>query len=93
MAKMIRPVQNIDAALKAYYGNGYINNRDIKAIFQVCDSSAWKMAKSVREESAKRDIPIIMPGYINVKIAFELWGINVKELEQNKRKIANLNLC
>ena len=92
--KVARPVQNVDAALRAYYGNGYINNKAIKEIFGFkSDTAVWKMKMAVRDEEVKRNIPIVIPQHVNVKIAFEVWGIDIKELERNRQKLLDLNLA
>lgn len=91
--KIVRPVQNIPAALKAYYGNGYINNKMIKEIYELKSGGAvCKMKAMVRDEELKRGVPIIIPGHVNVKIAFDVWGVDVKELERNRQKLLDLNL-
>lgn len=93
MRQIIKPVQDIDYALRVYYGNGYINNKDIKTIFDVkSDASVSKLKKMVRAEEIKRGQPVVIPKHISVKIAFEVWGIDIKELESNRRKLIALNL-
>ena len=91
--KVLAPVRNIDAALRAYYGcGGYIDSKVIKEIFGISDSTVWKMKRDVREEEALRNVPIVVPYHVNVKVAFDVWGIDVKELERCRKKIAELAL-
>jgi hypothetical protein len=33
-----------------------------------------------------------VPSHVNVKVAFDVWGIDVKELERCKKKMAELAL-
>jgi len=90
--KFIRPVKDIDAALRAYYGNGYISNKEVAKIFDAGKSLTWKLMKAVREHEAENGVPIVIPHHVTVSVAFEVWGINVKELERNRKKLAELNL-
>lgn len=93
--KVSRPVKNINAALEAYYcSNGYINNTQIKRIFGLkSDSAISKVKHMVQDEELKRNVPIVIPHHVNVKIAYEVWGIDVKELERNRKKLTELNLA
>lgn len=87
------PVADVDAALRAYYGTGYIGNREIGEIFGVkAGSTISKLKKPVMEEETIRGKAVIVPKHVNVKIAFEIWGINVKELEHNRKKLHELGL-
>ena len=93
--KVSRPVKDINAALEAYYcSNGYINNTQIKRIFGLkSDSAISKVKHMVQDEELKRNVPIVIPYHVNVKIAYEVWGIDVKELERNKKKLTELDLA
>lgn len=94
MAKVRRfPVADISAAIKLYYGKGYLNNKDIGEIFGTnVKSTIHQMKKPVMEEEKKRDLPVVVPCHVNAKIAFEVWGINVAELERNLKKMQELEL-
>ena len=89
-----RAVKNVDAALMAYYGPGYIDNKTIGVIFGTKTASTiYKLKLPVMAEERKRNIPVVVPHHVNVKVAFEVWGIDVKELERNKKKLEELNLA
>lgn len=91
---MQRPqIKNIDAAIRAYYGNGYIGTAEIKEIFNVRSSSTVsKLKKYVRQEEADRGVPIVVPHCINVKVAYEVWGIDIDGLVKNRKRLQALNL-
>lgn len=93
--KVSRPVKDINAALEAYYcSNGYINNTQIKRIFGLkSDSAIAKIKHMVQDEEVKRGVPIVIPKHVNVKIAYEMWGIDINELERNRKKLTELNLA
>lgn len=87
------PVHNIDAALRAYYGKGYLNNNDIGEIFgTTTKSTIYEMKRPVIAEERKREYPVVVPFHVCAKIAFEVWGIDVAELERNKKKLDALGL-
>ncbi len=88
------PIADVNAVLKAYYGNGYIGNKEIKEIFgTTASSTVWKLKKAVREEEKKREIPTVVPRQVSVRVAFDVWKIDVKEIERNRRKLIELNLA
>lgn len=88
------PVKDIDAALKAYYGTGYIGNKEIGEMFGTSSSSTInKLKKPVREAEREQNLPVYVPYHVNARIAFEVWGIDVKELERNRKKMHDLNLA
>jgi hypothetical protein len=87
------PIADVDAALRVYYGNGHINNDQIKKMFNITSPSMIsKLKKPVWEAEKKEDIPVVVPGCINAKIAFRVWDINVGELEKNRKKRLELGL-
>lgn len=95
MIKPIRrlPIKDVDAVLRAYYGTGYIGNKEISRIFGTNSSTTIRRLKRpVEEVEAERDIPKVVPNHLNVKVAFEVWGIDVEELVRNRKKLQQLNL-
>lgn len=93
MIRLCKPVKNIDAALKAYYTMSYLDNKTIGVIFDTkADSTIAKLKKPVKDEESKRNMPVVVPRHINTKVAFEVWGIDINELEKNKMKLTKLGL-
>lgn len=87
-----RPVQNVSVALKIYYSTYYIGNSEIKAIFGVGDNTAIRLKKQVQAAEIERNIVQAVPFKVNTKLAFEVWGIDVQELEHNRKKLQDLGL-
>ncbi len=86
-------IADIDAALEAYYGNGHINNTQIKKMFGVNSSSVIsKLKRPVWEAEKAENVPVAVPGCINARIAFKVWGIDATELEKNRNKRRELGL-
>ena len=92
---MKRPnIQNIEAAIRVFYGNGYVSNAEIKDIFGVkSDAAVSRIKKPVLAEETKRNIPRVVPFCVNAKVAFEVWGIDVPELVKSREKLIRLGLA
>ena len=92
--KLPRPVQDRDAAIKAYYGNGYIGSKEIRTIFGLkSDSAVCRVKNTVRDAELKLGIPVgIIRGCVSVKAAFKVWGLDIKELERNRQRLKTLGL-
>jgi hypothetical protein len=89
----VRPIQDQEAALSLYYTKGYLNKKDTKKIFgEMSDYKFWDLTKPVREAMAEQGIPPAAKGYINAKVAFSVWGIDIEELEQDFKKAVELGL-
>lgn len=85
------PVANPEAAIKLYYGKGYLNCNDIGEIFGTKSKTIiYEMKKTVVQVERSRNLPIVVPKHINAKIAFEIWGIDITELERNLKKLKEL---
>ena len=88
-----RQVANAEAAIRAYYGNGYIGTAEVKAIFgDMSDATACNYKRYVKDEERAREIPEVVPHHVSTKIAFEVWKIDIKELERNRQKLRSLGL-
>lgn len=94
MAVIRQNILNIEAAIRAYYGNGYIGNAEIREIFGPLGSGTIsKMKRAVREEEARQGVPIVVLNHLNVRVAYEVWGIDIDELVRNRKKLIALNLA
>lgn len=86
-------IKNVDAALRAYYGSGYIGNKEISEIFGTsCNSTLANLKRSVKKVEIERGIPTVVPAHVNTKVAFEVWQIDVSELERGRKKLQALGL-
>jgi len=83
----------IDNALKIYYENSEIGNNEIKILFAVRSSATIsRLKKLVKAEMIKKHMPVFCANKINTKIAYEVWGIDVIDLEERRKKIKELYL-
>ena len=89
----IPTITSIDNALKIYYENGEIGNKEIKVLLNVRSSATIsKLKKNVKSEMIKRDVPTFNAYKINTVIAYDVWGIDVVDLENRRKKIKELSL-
>ena len=89
----IPSITSIENALKVYYGNGEIGNKEIKYLFgNRSSTTVSRLKRLVRAEMIKRGVPTFSANKINTIIAYELWGIDVVELESRMKKIKELSL-
>jgi len=89
----IPPITNIDTALKVYYNNSELGNKEIKSLFgQRSSATISRLKRNVKDEMQTRAIPSYGANKVNTVIAFEVWGIDVKDLEKRLKKIKELNL-
>jgi hypothetical protein len=89
----IPPITSIDNALKIYYNHSEIGNREITALFgRHSSATVARLKKLAKGEMDKREIPSYGINKINTAVAFQIWGIDVFDLEKRMRKIQELNL-
>jgi len=89
----IPSITSIENALKIYYENAEIGNKEIKYLFGNRSSvTITRLKKIVKTEMIKRNVPTFNAYKINTVIAYEVWGIDVGDLENRTRKIKELDL-
>ena len=89
----IPSITSIENALKIYYENAEIGNREIKYLFGNRSSATIsKLKRLVRAEMIKRDMPTFNTYRINTAIAYDVWGIDINDLENRRKKIKELFL-
>ena len=91
---MNRPqITSIDNALKIYYENAEIGNKEIRYLFGSRSSATISRLKKIaKNEMMKRDIPTFCTNKVNTTVAFDIWGIDIADLEKRMQKIQELNL-
>ena len=86
-------VTSIDNALKVYYENSEIGNNEITELFGKRSSATIsRLKRAVKNEMSKRETMSYGLNKVNTKIAYEIWGIDVVDLEQRLKKLKNLKL-
>lgn len=87
----IPPITSIDNALKIYYMYSELGNQQITELFgKRSSATVSRLKRAVKDEMSKRDVLSYGLHKINTSIAYEVWGIDVADLEQRMRKLKNL---
>ncbi len=84
-------VTDINFAVQIYYERIELTNADIAKLFGVKSSkTVATLKKPVREEMAKRSILPWNSNCVNTEVAFDVWGLNINDLERRREKILKL---
>jgi len=86
-------ITSIDEALKIYYSNAEIGNKEIISLFgRLSSATISRLKKTVKEEMNRRNTYSYGNYKVNTGIAFDIWGIDVVDLEKRRNKLRDLNL-
>lgn len=89
----MKVAQNLDAVLRIYYMYPEIGNAQIREIYgKIGDQTIASMKKKARKIQDEDNIKTIGVYTVNTKAAYKAWGINIKEIEQNRKKLIELGL-
>ena len=89
----IPAITGIDNALKIYYSNSEIGNKEIKELFgSLSSATISKLKHLVKDEMMRREMLSYGMYKINTAVAYETWGIDVEDLEKRMKKLKILNL-
>ena len=78
----IPQIKSIDNTLKIFYTYSELSNKEIISLFgKLSSATIAKIKKSVKEEMNKRNIFSYGINKVNTIIAFDVWGIDVSDLE------------
>ena len=89
----IPQITSIENALKIYYKNSEIGNKEITDLFGKHSSTTIaRLKKLAKDEMGRRDIASYGLYKINTNIAYMVWGIDVGDLEKRIKKLKELAL-
>lgn len=84
---MRRPITSIEKALEIYYNHTMLGNKEIKELFGVTsDCTARVIKNEVNKAAAERDMLPMGNNYVETDFAYEVWGIDVANLEKRLAK-------
>lgn len=84
------PLPDAKRALELYYSVPEIGNKEIKYLFGCGDTTAAKLKRAAKKKMIELGKNSWYPANVNIKIAYQAWNIDVSELEQNQKKLAEL---
>ena len=84
---------SIDTALRIYYQYPEIGNKEIKELLGMSSSKSLdRYKKAVRERQFERGVLTSQAFTVNTEVAYEVWGIDVVDLERRRDKLRALGL-
>ena len=88
-----RAIADIDTALRLYYEKDELDNKDITTLFNgIAPSTVCSMKKEVLAKMDEKKIPRFRYHTVNTEVAYEVWGIDVENLEKRRAKLIKLGL-
>lgn len=87
---------DFDTVLKIYYENTEIGHQKIKQLFvpdkgkNISSATVRQLFVAVAEEEVKRGTPKWSSHRVNTRVAFEVWGIDIDDVERRKKKLDKL---
>jgi hypothetical protein len=89
----IPPITSIDNALKIYYNHAEIGNKEIIALFgNLSSATVARLKKAVKIEMDNQDKYSYGMYKVNTAVAFDVWGLDVADLEHRINKLKVLKL-
>lgn len=96
----IPKLADFETVLKIYYENLEIGNKEIITLFKpqkngksVSSATVRRLKNAVREEEIERGTPKWNAHRVNTKVAFDVWGIDIDDIERRKKKLEKLSLA
>lgn len=89
----IPKLRSIGEAIRIYYENIELSNAEIKQLFvsrqgeNLSSATIVKLKKEVLKEAAERNMLMWEKGCVNTKLAFEVWGLDIGDLEKRWAKL------
>jgi ribosomal protein L15 len=89
----IPKITSIENALKIYYTNSEIGNKEITELFgRHSSTTVSRLKKIVKDEMKEKNILSYGMYKINTSVAFTVLGIDINDLEKRMKKIKELAL-
>jgi len=89
----IPQITSIDNALKIYYSHSELGNKEIASLFgRLSSATTAKLKKLAKEEMINKSKHSYGMYKVNTCIAYDVWGIDVDDLERRRKKLQTLKL-
>lgn len=89
----VKPFVSINEAIRIYYTYPELGNKEIRELFgNLGNSTISNYKKAVRDIQIERKVKTSQKNAVNTEIAYEVWGIDVKDLEQRRKKLKELGM-
>ncbi|MCH5209446.1 MAG: hypothetical protein J1F01_00630 [Oscillospiraceae bacterium] len=89
----VKTFVSINEAIRIYYTYPELGNKEIRELFgNLANSTISNYKKAVREVQTERNIKTSQKNAVNTEVAYEVWGIDVENLEQRRKKLKALGM-
>lgn len=89
----VKPFVSINEAIRIYYTYPELGNKEIKELFgNLANSTISHYKKEVREMQSEKGIKTSQKNAVNTEVAYEVWGIDVADLERRRKKLKELGI-
>lgn len=87
-------VKDLGTAVRIYYSYPEMSNKEIKELFGRDFSGATlaRYKSMIRQRQRELGIKTAVPYSVNTKVAFEVFGIDITEIEKSMAKLQKLGL-
>lgn len=89
MSKRIA-IKDIETAVRIYYLHPELGTSEIKELFNCSSSTATRLKNQVKIVQRERGILTFSDCHVNTRCAYEVWKIDVKDLEEKLVKYRSL---
>jgi hypothetical protein len=81
-------ISSIENAVRIYYSYPEIGNREIRELFgKKGETTFVKLKNLVKDEMRRRDMLSYGAYKVNTEVAYEVWGLDIKDLEKRMCKL------
>lgn len=88
----IPQLSSIEFAIKLYYEKIEIGNKDISELFNINSSSTiCRIKKMAKAKMIAESTPIWNSVFVNTRVAYTAWGLDIKDLELRYNKLKKFN--
>ena len=85
-------VKDMGTAVEVFYGSPELGTQEIMKLFGCSRSAAQKLKRIVQNEQEKQEILTFSKNAVNTRLAYQVWGLDIKDLEQRFNKYHNYKL-
>ena len=89
----IPKLRSVAGAIRIYYENIELSNKEIQELFEsrqgksISSTTISKLKAEVQKVATERNVPVWDKGCVNTKLAFEVWGLDIDDLEKRYKKL------
>lgn len=75
-------IADLQTVVEVYYNSTVLGTKQIKQIFKCSDSTANRKKREAQLEQEKTGIKPYSRSTVNTRIAYRVWGLDIKDLER-----------